>query len=39
LLIIGTIGAIVSGAVFPFFLLFFADITVIFREENRSVAA
>jgi ATP-binding cassette, subfamily B (MDR/TAP), member 1 len=38
LLIIGTLGAIVSGAVFPFFLLFFADITVIFREENRSVA-
>jgi hypothetical protein len=30
LLIIGSISALISGAIFPFFLLYFADITTIF---------
>ena len=38
-LIFGTISAIAAGAAFPFFLLFFADITTIFDERNRDEAA
>jgi hypothetical protein len=38
LLVIGSLSAVISGAVFPFFLLFFADITVIFNEKERDQA-
>jgi len=30
ILIVGTISSIIAGAVFPYFLIFFADITSIF---------
>jgi hypothetical protein len=38
-MVVGTIWAIISGAVFPYFLIFFADITTIFNDDNRSTAA
>jgi hypothetical protein len=37
-LLIGSVAALISGATFPFFLLFFADITTIFDERNRDHA-
>ena len=36
LLFVGSIASIISGATFPFFLLFLADITTLFDENNRS---
>ena len=38
MLLVGSLAAIVSGAVFPFFLIFFSDITTIFAEYNREHA-
>lgn len=35
LLIIGSIASIISGAGFPFFMLFLADVTLLFDEDNR----
>lgn len=34
-LIVGTIASIISGAAFPFFLLFLADVTTLFDENKR----
>lgn len=38
-LLFGSLSAIAAGAAFPFFLLFFADITTIFDERNRDSSA
>lgn len=38
-LVIGCIAALVSGGVFPFFLLFFADITTVYDENHRDESA
>jgi len=38
-MVIGSLAALASGAAFPFFLLFFADITTIYDENNRDSTA
>jgi len=38
LLIIGSISAIIAGAAFPYFLLFFGDVTTIFDDTKRDTA-
>jgi hypothetical protein len=38
-LVIGSLSAIAAGGVFPFFLLFFADITTVFDERYRDESA
>lgn len=38
-LIIGSLSALAAGAAFPFFLIFFADITTIFDERYRDQSA
>lgn len=39
MLFIGTLAAVAAGTAFPFFMIFFGDISTVFIDSNRSHAA
>lgn len=39
MLLVGTLAAIAAGTSFPFFMIFFGDISTVFIDINRTHAA
>jgi hypothetical protein len=39
MLFVGTLASIATGTAFPFFMIYFGDISTVFIDQNRSHAA